>query len=395
MKNTKTSNYKISLDGNLKRLNSSKSSLASLLDASLALFNIDLSETSKYILLLEEQNNLVTITDDNYDSLFEQDGKTFKIILRKKQLANIFDVSVSDRQIEDYLNNMSVTESIILPQSQYNFNVPSEHVVVDEQPLPVPKTKMFFHQCAFCGVYPIKDCLYFCLLCRNCSLCSACEPAHQHPLFKIKSTEFSKIQELGMVIADCVAKKQGLFEDLKDIQKDPLELFLGKQFNCKITVKNETVELKPQQTGEVTIELTNTGRSALPVGTVIFAENTQELKVESFKLDVPLEPKLTRSIKLRLAAALKETHYFLNFKASHTDNKINTTSSALKVVIDRGDPVELLDNCERYKKLPKDRQEMLQNIMCNEISLLPLDAVYEILDRHNWNLDTAVDELTK
>jgi len=96
-------------------------------------------------------------------------------------------------QIESILDkNLNSLEANIMDHLNVNF----EKMLEATQ----KNTILFFTKCDSCGVYPIPNAKYSCLICDNYNLCSNCEHLHNHPSIKFKTLDYSNKAELSNTI---------------------------------------------------------------------------------------------------------------------------------------------------------------------------------------------------
>lgn len=196
--------------------------------------------------------------------------------------------------------NLKCLESNIM--ENLNKNLESMFEAVKKKPI------LFFSKCNMCGVNPIQNAKFSCLMCEDYNLCEKCEPQHSHPTLKFKTLDFSNKTELANALS------QKIKENRSQILSELGVSFENQKKLKEVSEKQQILKVDPQDIifdfpSEfflvpvnthflIPIILTNNSTKAIPKGSFLALKNNSDIFIENKFLTRDINPGETIQIEI-------------------------------------------------------------------------------------------------
>ena len=272
--------------------------------------------------------------------------------------------------------------------------------VIDAKPM----LEIFRHTCDICGKRPILGPKHYCILCNDLVICSDCELKHNHPVIKFNNELIVNKDQLMKLMCLAADKNQGnlLHKLVSKIENSPSfekinSLLKNSYYKAELrTDYKNGLRVKPSSNFELNINFINNSGNKLPAGVKILALNNRDLIIPAFITDFELEPKQFFKIDINCKTASKNDNYKVKFIVFHNNININCSPLILDVFVGIDENERLNEFFAEYDliiKLPKEKKKMIFDVINNQISSKSPELIRRILEKYQWKIEIALDEL--
>jgi len=240
---------------------------------------------------------------------------------------------------------------------------------------------------------------YSCVLCFDLIMCSKCESTHHHPTIKFKAdgdlnSKHDVYNLLNKFKDDFPKKELGLFNEIRNSFSGSLN------FSAMLHVdsfKFDEIRARPNKKFNIPILITNTCKNQIPSNTVVMVRNMYDLKINTQTLNRDLDLKGSLEFDLFCESPNHTGVYNLEIFLFHKVIEVKTDILRVKVVINDDMEEEQLNlylvKHPKLLNIPKNQKEIIRNIKNDKLSEKDLNLIYNIMDKHNWDINVAIDEL--
>jgi len=241
---------------------------------------------------------------------------------------------------------------------------------------------------------------YSCVLCSEFNMCSKCEPGHSHPTIKFKlGSDISTKQDVYNIFKkfdkeDFPKKELGLFTDIRNSISGTMN------FSAVLSVeayKFLEVRTRPNKSFIIPLLVTNTCKNQIPSNTAVLVRNMYDLKITTQTLNRDLDLKGSLEFLLNCQSSKGPNVYHLEIFLFHKEIEIKNEILRVKVIVNNDMEEEELNtflvNHPKLLFIPKNQKETLRTIKTDKLSDKDLYVIYSIMEKFNWDINFAIDEL--
>jgi len=239
-------------------------------------------------------------------------------------------------------------------------------------------------------------------------ICDDCEKKHSHPLIKFNNDLISNKEQLFKLITVASNKNDlGILDKIKnkfnnsDLKEKVESLFKKTNLRGILRFDGEEIpkiiNVHPNSNFKLRLELFNDSiKNELPKGIKIFPLNNRDLEITPFITDVSLVPKQLYKLELNCKTPNKNDIYDVKFIIFHKTEAIQCQPLILKfkVGIDEEERLnEFFGQFPNIVKLNKEKKKIIFDIINDELSNKLPNEIMIILEKFNWKVEFALDEL--
>ena len=355
---------------------------------------------SKFNIYTSDTNTL--INEANYsETILSSDDRTTEMYIHLTQ--NINQDDEEEENLEDQLNKMLSQDNIEndyskIPSTNFSNNIISSYSKDNDMSMRCGMVieKLFPQdKCTLCDD-SIAQFKYICTICEECVLCEECELKHEHPVIRLKEPFVGKNNKKEMLSVMKTCSKENFSS------KAPL---LSHCISLSNDLINNSISMGPHVKKQFYIEIHNKSQSVLSKNSFrLIAKDYIDLQLKfEGVIKEDIEPKEKKKIKINITSGKKEGNYEIYFyfltSFEHKLSKIYSCPLKIKVnVINDEEEISLSGFFTDYpeiQKLPKDLLTIIYSVVNEKLSTKPPDEVYDILKKHKWNIQQAIEDLTK
>jgi len=267
------------------------------------------------------------------------------------------------------------------------------------------KLDIFRQTCDICMKSPILGAKYLCMLCQDLVICRNCETQHNHPVIKFNNELIGNKDQLMKLMFLASNKDEGNIlqkfitkidnsKSMQRIQSFFKSSALKAQLECEY---NNGVCVKPGTSFLLPMYLYNTSpRGNLPKGMKILPLNNKDFEIAPFVTETELEPKQFIKIELKCKAPLRDDKYKVKFIVFHNNANINNQPTTLEVTVGVDENSKLNEfflEFDEIVKLTKEKKKIIFDVVNDELSKKNPLTIKAILEKYNWRVEFALDEL--
>ena len=313
-------------------------------------------------------------------------------------------VDIPENKIEDgddeFFSNMDeskyVTESVLINPNQSKKKIPQKKPSKEKSKEIKKKEKIFINdECSLCKK-KLEDVKYICSICDNVILCDKCEINHLHPLVKYKNLLFSENIQSIINYQNCKNK------DLNGKQSF-LQKIIGNKLN-KIQIIpgliNNQIYMRPNQARIFQLKIINQSDINIKANQLfLILKNYDNLNIKYKSSLGSIEPKKGFLLNIEIKSNTDVKNYQITAEVYSSDFKFQSEALIINIIINNDDEDDQLNNrLKEYPDLfliPKEQKKKIISIFDEQLSVKPPNQIYAILLKHKWNVEEALDDLTK
>jgi hypothetical protein len=313
----------------------------------------------------------------------------FEIMFRRLENSKIYDSKIED--INGYKpNNCKENLILVKPFQDPTFTSFNENddYFKDEY-------------CSRCK-YQIIANKFICMLCVNYKLCSQCERTHtDHPLLKI-NINCKSVKSEDDLINNILSKNNT--KEKKGIIKTITSMFHADAHIVNISANNVPLKFA-LPVGErlvYNIIVQNAGKTRINEPIVISVINNKNFAVKDNNKTIPmLDIYENKELEFFFEAPDEEGVYYLEITAYGGGKKLKVEPVKLEIHVTQKDNCEernaelFFSDYEEASDLPTDKKVLLYRLVDEKISERDISDIILIMKKHNFDLLSALDELTK
>jgi len=275
---------------------------------------------------------------------------------------------------------------------------------VQKENLPM-KLDILRQTCDICMKSPILGAKYLCILCQDMVICGNCENQHNHPVIKFNNELIGNKDQLMKLMflasnnneENVLTKVFNKIENSTSMQK--IQSFfksstLKAQIGCEYPYG---IIAKPGTSFTLTLYLSNTSaKGILPKGVKILPLNNRDLEIQPLVTNFELESKQMAKVELKCRAPMKDDKYKVKFIVFHNNAIINIQPMTLDIIVGIDENAKLNEffmEFEDIVKLPKEKKKILYEVVNEQLSSKNPLTIKAILEKYNWSVEFALDEL--
>ena len=348
------------------------------------------------------------INESNYtEAIITSNDKATEMHIQLTQNTDVNE-DEDDENLEDKLNQMLSQDNFIndvpKPTSTNNNNNSNSNNALSsysKESEMIMRTGIILEKqfpqdkCTLCDD-SIAQYKYICTICEECVLCEECELEHDHPVIRFKEHFVGKNnkKEILSLIKTCSKENYS--------SKAPI---LSSYISLSNDLINNTISIGPHVKKQFCIEIHNKTQSVLTKNTFrLIAKDYKDLQLKFDGLiNEDIEPKEKKKIKINITSGKKEGIYEIYFyfltSFEHKLAKIYSCPLKIKVnVINDEEEISLSGFFTDYPEiqlLPKELLLKVYSVVNEKLSTKPPNEVYAILKKNKWNIEHAIEDLTK
>ena len=301
----------------------------------------------------------------------------------KKYSKNIILEMEKDKIIEEEKKNiMEETESSVI----------SSKIAKKEPKMDLP---IFNDKCQLCLSFPITGSKLICLFCNDMVICQDCENLHQHPCIKIKFHCLSDLNTIKRIVnlSQKEANSNNFFKMTKELIFGP-----SSTFRAKLNVPNNITQffVNPNTFFSFKVHIQNQSHYILPQNCYLFCLNNKDLNIPITKIEGYFAPKMLIDTNIKFILPNKLANYKLRFVIFHHEVEIECDPLDISINICINEEKYLNDffkNEERLVNLNKQQKYWIFYVINNELSTKTAYQIALILQKHQWNMEMAIEDL--
>ena len=289
-----------------------------------------------------------------------------------------------------------VTESVLINPNQSKKKIPQKQPSKEKSKEIKKKEKIFINdECSLCKK-KLEDVKYICSICDNVILCDKCEINHLHPLVKYKNLLFSENIQSIINYQNCKNK------DLNGKQSF-LQKIIGNKLNKVQIIPgliNNQIYMRPNQTRIFQLKIINQSDINIKANQLfLILKNYDNLNIKYKSNLGSIEPKKGFLLNIEIKSNTDVKNYQITAEVYSSDFKFQSEALIINIIINNDDEDDQLNNrLKEYPDLfliPKEQKKKIISIFDEQLSVKPPNQIYAILLKHKWNVEEALDDLTK
>jgi hypothetical protein len=341
--------------------------------------------------------------------------KETQVVDKELMISKIDEVLSSKlKQMEDKfeimfrrLENSKVYDSKIEPISEYKQDVHKENLVLakpfDHTFTSFNENSDFFKEeyCSRCK-YQIIANKYICMLCIDYKLCSQCERTHtEHPLLKI-NINCKSITTKEELIGNILSKNNT--KEKKGLIKTITSMFNSDSHIVHISPNHAPLKFAMPFGDKLVynILLQNAGKRKINEPVIVSVINNKNFIIKDNNKTIPaLEIYENKELEFLFESPEEEGIYYLELTAYGGGKNLKVEPVKLEIHVIAKEQCEernadlFFSDYEEAADLPIDKKLLLYRIVDEKITELDIPDIIAIMRRHNFDLLSALDELTK
>ena len=245
---------------------------------------------------------------------------------------------------------------------------------------------------------------FVCVLCQSFNLCSKCEANHNHPTIKFKEcnsrSNLHTKQEVYNLLKrfekeDFPKKEVGFVNELRN------SISGSTNYSAQLAVyvhNFKEVRVMPNYKFFIPLEIVNKCKNTIPSNTTIVVRNMFDLKIKPQNLNRDIKTKESLQFDLLCESGSKPNIYNLEIFLFNEFVDLKCDILHVKVIVNEDKEEQELNsffvNHKMLMFIPKNQKIQLQKIVSERISDKDLYVIYGIMERNNWDIESAIDNLT-
>jgi hypothetical protein len=343
---------------------------------------------------LKNDNNTVIVNSFN-----EKDFLSRVDDIISKKLNNLEEKFIQNFKHNNANPSIQVEENKSIEKDESNVRVNMENNAPKLQ-----KLDIFRQTCDICMKCPILGPKYYCILCSDLVICGECDGKHNHPVIKFNNELIQNKDQLMKMMYLAGNKEEGSLlhrliskiENSSSMEKIQ-SLFKNSCYKAELTCDYRTgIIVKPGCNFILSLYLNNISQKHLPKGVKILPMNNKDLEIEPCVTDFELKPKYHIKLDIKCKAPAKNDSYKVKFIVYHNNISINSNTLIVDIVIGTDDNAKYNEFFAEFTdiiRLPKEKKKILFDVINDELSKKNPEVIRRILEKYNWRVELALDEL--
>jgi hypothetical protein len=253
--------------------------------------------------------------------------------------------------------------------------------------------------CSICSrnIHSIK---FTCCICTNLTACEKCESLHLHPMIKFKTKELStKDDILYYMINNLEPKNIESYKNLIKKAKEISENLFEKKFKLKMYQYSDYFTVRPNKKFKIPLIIHNDSKEKIPKSKIsILTKNHKDLKISSQLIDSEISGRERFEINLECESNDQLKLYDFQIFIYSPEVKIECEPLNMKIEVNNDEEEESMNEYfAMYSKIlsiSKKEKSMIKKILQDGICQKHPYVIYNIMNKYNWDLEKALDELT-
>lgn len=264
---------------------------------------------------------------------------------------------------------------------------------------PAKHLDIFNDICSICSrnIHYIK---FICCICINLTTCNKCESLHLHPMIKFKTKELSSKDDIiYYMISNLEPNNLDSYKNIIKKAKEISENLFEKKFKFKMYQFSDFFTVRPNKKFKIPLIIHNDSKNKIPKSKIIIlTKNNKDLIISSQLIDFEISGSERFEINLDCKSNGQLKLYDFEIFMYSPEVKIECPPLKIKIEVNNDDEEENINEYfvmyNKILSISKKEKSMIKKIIEDGICQKHPYIIYNIMNKYNWDLEKALDDLT-